>query len=141
MLCKNPRESAKVSLRLLLCLTKCLLRDLHPDVLGCCRLFSVFIVRFPVQRSVPSAAVFAIRRMLLRLLDGRLAEQGRALGLRGLELELVVGILIEHVDRSLVDKLVRHMIITSEHSQAWSLCSAYEMMTHSSMLIFANCCS
>ena len=116
MLCKNPRESTKDSLRLLLCLTKNLRRNLHSDVLGCCRLFSVFIVRFPAQRSVPSAAVFAIRRMLLRLLDGRFAKECGTLGLRGLHLELVVGILIEHVDRSLVDELVGHIITSYKTS-------------------------
>ena len=59
---------------------------------------------------IPSAAVFAIRRMLLRLLDGRFAKERGTLGLRGLHLELMVGILIEHVDRRLVDELVGHII-------------------------------
>ena len=50
------------------------------------------------------------RRGLLRLLDGRFAKERGTLGLRGLHLELVVGILIEHVDRRLVDELVGHII-------------------------------
>ena len=66
--------------------------------------------------ALAAMAAYALHCVLLRLLDGRLAEQGRALGLRGLELELVVGILIEHVDRRLVDELVGHIITSYKTS-------------------------